>query len=260
MTDAAPHDRMQQMADYRTTCRFLVRSGKQGIAFGCMFLFLGVVNLLVDPLLAGLNFGLGALELLIGLRNRFSPSASGVILDGIMLILLGIWNLSSQAVAIAQGFDPAWFNVAFGAIVIVVGIQRIRRYPRVKAAFDDPPTEEQIAWFDDVVKEVQEAKPGEGDVVDFRAGFQWKGKRFGDTLIFVDKLDTENLIVDRRDMEWTDKGKALFGGRRLARLRIGERTFGLAEIAPEMLALLESWRNEGEQGDPRTESESRYPE
>ena len=72
----------------------------------------------------------------------------------------------------------------------------------------------------------------------------WKGKRFGDVAIFVDKLDFENLIVDPRDIEWTDKSKALFGSNRLVVLRIGVRTFKIADISPEMLLRLESWQTD----------------
>lgn len=246
MTVESPQERMQRMADYRTTCRFLNHSGKQGIVFGCVFLLIGYASFVGD-LLSYLYVGLGSLELLIGVLNRYRPSASGIVLDGIMLILLGIWNLSWLAMAVAQGLPIPWFSGIFGVMVIIVGIQRIRRYPRVKAAFDEPPTEEQKAWFDDIIREIQEATPdAAGDVVEFRAGFVWKGKRYGDTAIFVDKMDMENLIVDRGDIDWTDKGKVLFGSKRLVRLRIGQRSFNLAEIAPEMLTVLELWRHNGD--------------
>jgi hypothetical protein len=243
MTDSAPLDRMQKMADYRTTCKFLNQSGKQGIVFGCVFLLTGVLTFNNQPL-DYLYLGLGTAELLVGLFNRYQPSAFGIVLDGIMLILLGIWNLTVLAINLGMGIPPSWFGPIFGAVVILVGVQRIRRYPRVKAAFEEPPTDEQMAWFDDIVKDVREATPdAAGDVVEFRAGLAWKGKRFGDTAIFVDKMDMENLIVDRRDIDWTDKGKALFSIRRNVRLRIGERSFTLAEITPEMLTLLETWRD-----------------
>ncbi len=253
MTDAAPLDRMQQMADYRTTCKFLKRSGQQGIVFGSLFLLIGVMNF-GQRATDYLYLGLGSIELLIGLHNRYYPSALGIVLDGILLILLGVWNLAWQAMAVAQGVPLSWFSGIFGVLVIVVGVMRFKRYPRIKAAFDNPPTDVQIAWFDDVVKEVQEATPNaSGDVVEFRSGLVWKGKRFGDMVIFVDKMDFENLIVDRRDTEWTDKGKTLFGGRRHGRLRIGERTFSFAEFTPENLAVLEAWRYDSEA--PESESE-----
>ena len=40
MTEAAPLDRMQKIADFRTTCRFLRRSGKHAIIYGCFCLVL----------------------------------------------------------------------------------------------------------------------------------------------------------------------------------------------------------------------------
>src|SRR5688572_14112629 len=109
MTDESPQERMQRMADYRTTCRFLNQSGKQGIIFGCVFLMIGYVSFAGD-LPSYLYLGLGFLELLIGVLNRYKPSAVGIILDGLMLILLGIWNLSWQVMAFQQGIPLSWFS------------------------------------------------------------------------------------------------------------------------------------------------------
>lgn len=250
MSDSAPLDRMQMIADYRAACKFLVQSGKQGIMFGCVSLFIGI-SVFNNQLFDYLYLGVGTVYLLIGLHNRYYPSAFGIILDGIMLILLGVWNLSLQAVAVWVQQQPSIFSGVFGAMMIFIGLIRFRRYPRVKAAFDDPPSEDQIAWFDDVVKEVRDATPdAAADVFEFRAGLLWKGKRFGDMVIFVDKMDFETLIVDRRDIDFDDKGKTLFGAKRRGSLRIGKRKFGLAEIQPEMVTLLEVWRTDSFESSP----------
>jgi len=256
MTDSAPLESMQRFADYRNTCKFLLKSGKEGIFIGCFFLLLAWLNF-NQGVTDYLYFALGACELLIGLRNRYYPSATGVILDGLMLIILGVWNLSWQAIAVAQGAQPFWFNGFFGILVIVMGVRRTLRYPRVKKAFDDPPTEEQMAWFDEIIKEIKEADvAADADAVEFKSGFLWKGKRYGENVIFADKLDMETLIVDRRDIDWTDRGKALFGNHRNVRLRIGERSFPIADFAPDILARLEAWRNEGEPPAPTSDEDS----
>jgi hypothetical protein len=259
MTDESPLQRMQRIADYRTTCKFLVKSGKQGIIFGSLFLFVGIMsfdNRITDYL----YLGLGSIELFVGLHNRFRPSAFGIILDGIMLILLGAWNLASMGIIINQGVPPSLFSAIFGVVVILVAITRFRRYPRIRAAFEDPPTAEQIAWLDEVIKEIQDSTAASEDTVEFRAGLLWKGKRYGDTVIFVDIMDSENLIVDRRDIGWQDKGKALFSSRRNVSLNIGERSFAIAEFAPEVLDRLELWRTEGEAQDLSTHDEGMVPE
>ena len=246
MTDETPLDRMQKIADFRTTCKFLRKSGKEAMVFGAIILALGAM-MFQERLLDYLYIGLGIVELLIGLRNRYAPSASGVVLDGVLMLLFGAWNLTLQAIAIEQGAEPFWFSLAFGAIFVVAGIRRIKKFGRVREAFREPPTVEQIAWFDDLIAEIQSAKEAATPkMVEFTAGVRWKARLIGDTAIFVDKLDMENLIVDRRDIDITDRGKALVRNVRIVRLRIGLRTFAAAEISPAMLAVLESWRSDAE--------------
>src|SRR5260370_2868546 len=137
MTDNAPLDRMQKLAEYRTTCRFLKRSGKGAILVGGLILGLGAMNLLQGPGAMNvqrprdyLYLGLGTVELLIGLRNRFAPSASGVILDGLLLILFGLVNVTLQVIALFEGDDPSGMGIAFGVVFTLMGIRRISRYQR----------------------------------------------------------------------------------------------------------------------------------
>jgi hypothetical protein len=259
MNSFAPLDRLQKIADFRTTSKMLMKSGKQGIMFGVVFLVLGAMSF-DDHLYDWIYLGIGMVELLIGMRNRFHPSAFGVVLDGIMLLLWAVFNLSMQVVIVNLGGDLHWFSTLIGVLIINVGLKRILRYRRAREAFVEPPTPEQLQWFDELIAEIQEADAAATpDLVVFKAGFPWKGKRLGDTVIFVDKLDTENLIVDRRDIDIEDKGKAIFSNSRLVKLRIGQRRFGVAEFTPAMLALLELWRTEGAAG-PNDENEPEMSE
>jgi hypothetical protein len=242
MTDDAPLERMQKIADFRTTTRYLKRGGRSSIVFGCIFLFLGAL-VFQGQLHNYLYLGLGVAELFVGLHNRFRPSAAGVVLDAVMLLLLGVWNLANQLLLFNAGVPPEIFGLVFGVLVIGIALQRFRKYPRAREAFAEPPTEEQLAWLDELIVEIQAADPATTpDLVEFRSGFPWKVRRLGDVLVLVDKLDTENLIVDRHDLDWTDRGKALFGSNRLVRLRVGHRVFGVAEFRPDVLATLDEWR------------------
>jgi hypothetical protein len=235
MAITPPLDRLQKIADYRTTCKFLRRNGKTGIVLGCFFWFLGAMAF-QDRLFDYLYLGFATIELLVGLRNRLRPSASGVVLDGGMLILLGVWNLTTRFLGWRQG------AAIFDVVVICLGIRRIAGYPRARAVFLDPPTPEQIQWFDDLVAEIQSAKAAEtSDLIEFTSGIRWKGRRLGEIAVFVDKHDSENLIVDRHDIEIQSDRKALLRSARQVKLRVGRKTFALAEFSPEMLSVLESW-------------------
>jgi hypothetical protein len=251
MAISPPLDRLQKIADYRTTCKYLRRNGKTGIVLGCFFLFLGAMAF-QGRLFDYLYFGLATIQLLAGLKNRLRPSAFGVVVDGGMLILLGVWNLTTRFLGWRQG------AIIFDVVVICLGIRRIAGYPRARAVFRDPPTPEQIDWFDDLVAEIQSAKAEETpDLIEFTSGIRWKGRRLGDIAVFVDIHDSENLIVDLRDIEILSDRKALLRSARQVKLRIGRRTFALAEFAPEMLSLLKSWLADVEPAElvPSDESE-----
>src|SRR5690349_20283779 len=127
MTDAAPLERLQKIADYRTTCKYLSKVGMEGIVFGCIILLLGG-NTFEDRILDYFYMGLGVAELVVGIRNRFRPSASGVVLQGMLLMMFGIWNLGLQAIIIQNGGQLGWFGTIFGVLLIIIGITQIRRY------------------------------------------------------------------------------------------------------------------------------------
>ncbi len=246
MASTAPLDRLQKIADFRTTCNFLRRKGNGSILLGGFFLYLGAV------VFAGEAFGyfclaLAAFEVLIGIKNRFRPSAFGLILDGGMLIVLSVWNLAWHALwwRLGGGIAPAAVDVA----VACIGVRRIAGYSRAFAAFDKPPEPEQIQWLDDLVDEIQRARASETPaMIEFKAGVRWKGMRIGDLIVFVDRLDFENLIVDRREVEILNDRQALLSSTREVRLRIGRRLFQLARFSPEMLSILESWLHDDNDG------------
>jgi hypothetical protein len=239
MNGMPPLDRLQKIADYRTTCRSLKQKGRGAIYWAVLFLCLGV-QFFDGGLLGFLYLGVAFIELLVGLRNCLQPSAFGLVLDGGMLILLSVWNLAMYVLCgpmVAISFGPG-FDVG----IAIAGVRRIAGYARARAVFAEPPTPDQLRWFDDLAAEIQGAKAAETpDLVEFLAVGRWKGMRLGEIIVFVNHIDSENLIVAPQEIEILSDHKALFGKTRQLRLRIGSKTFPLAEFSPEMLAVLESW-------------------
>lgn len=256
MTESPPLDRMQLIADYRTAVNSLKKSGKQAITYGCLCLFVGLINFDPTNVFQCLYLGVGAAEVLIGLRNRLRPSPLGVLLDLFLLALLGMWNIGVQVLVMEMGGQPWWPGAVFGFFIIIAAARRVRHFNRVRDAFREPPSESQLAWFDEVINEIRNTNSDESDdMIEFRSGLTWKGKRLGDVLIVVDHFDLENLIVDARDVDFTDRGKGLIRKNRYGQLRLGERTFSLASISPQKLDVLLSWR-----GDANRPEEQLLPE
>jgi hypothetical protein len=252
MASTAPLDRLQKIADYRTTCNFLRRKGNGSILLGGFFLYLGAVVFEGEPF-GYFCLALAVFEVLIGIKNRFRPSAFGLILDGGTLIVLSVWNLAWHCLwwrlgglgGLGGGIAPAAVDEA----VACLGIRRIAGYSRAFAAFNKPPVPEQIQWLDDLVDEIQRAKASENPaMIEFKARGRWKGMRLGDLIVFVDRLDFENLIVDRREVEILNDRQALLSSMREVRLRLGRKLFRLARFSPEMLSILESWLRDDKEG------------
>jgi len=241
MNDEAPIKRLQKIADFRTTSEHLKKSGRAAILFGFLWVYLGVESF-DGSISQYLYIGLGCCELLMGLRNRYFPTPIGFVLEGCFLILLGLYNIGRQLNDIALGGQPVLFSAIFAGLTIWIGFRHFKRYHQVRDAFDEPPSKEQLEWLDDIVAEIRKLKSsGSPEIVCFRSGLEWIGRRLGDLLIFIDQIDSENVIVDRRDAVCIDKGKVLLGSKHNAEVFLGERRFALAQFTPEMLGRFQNW-------------------
>ncbi len=275
MSYGTQFDRLQHIADYRSNCKSLRQSARGGILVGVVFLLLGLLefqNRLVDFS----RLGVAVSVLLIGLVNYRRPSAIGVVLDGVMILLCGALNLTAGL---------GWVVAVLDVAAIFHGIRRILGYGHAREVFRDAPTAGQIAWFDDLVDEIQFAETAaDPDAVEFMSGprwlmrrvldliiwydakvakiigkravqaskkigfksglpgLLWKGKRFGELAVFVNTLDSECLVVNCRNIEIEGVRTVLRWRLCQARIRIGRQTFPFAELPIETLATLESWR------------------
>jgi hypothetical protein len=241
MSTANPLDRLQQIGTYRCTVNRLRQRGKH------MLLFTGVLLWLYwqhnNGEIADYVFmGVCALEIGAGLLLYAFPSAEGVILEGVLSILFGLAILFRQAVEVANGGNPFWLSLLFGLAFLMGGVRQMKHYGRVREAFEEKPTPEQLAWLDDLVKEIKKADPKtDPDAVAFSTGMPVRGKLLGDTGVFIDHWETEMYVVTRPEVEWTTTGKALFGKSVNGKLRIRDRKF-MGSVAPESLANLERWK------------------
>ncbi len=254
MTRDPPLERLQKIADFRTTRKHLRDSGRGGIVWGCLILVFGTATF--DGQVADYScIALGVVESLVGIRNLLYPSAFGIVLEAGLLITVGAWRLSVEIFALQNGGNIGWGWFVFNLMLVMAGFGLIRRYSYARDAYRDPPTIEQLAWFDDLMAEIHEEKWIEtDDFVEFRMGLRWKAKRVADLVIVADENDYDNLIVDRHDIDIEDKGRVLFGSSRKVHLRIGRRTLVNAEFTPEMLARLQAWSTDepGKVGDSST--------
>jgi len=157
---------LRRVAAYHALCQSVRKSSVGSLAFGGIMLavwyfllpermkfdWFGIVYLL----LASAEFG-------TGLLNRFAPSAEGVLLDGLVLIAFGAWNMLREAL-VWQGILPGAVSpvfLFFGGYWIYQGFQHCKNYGILRKLFAERPTREQIRWYDGLLKEVRFADPKE---------------------------------------------------------------------------------------------------
>lgn len=155
---------LRRVAAYRALCDRVRRSALGTLFFGGLmfaFWYFVIPDMLKWSLFGKVYLGLAMLELTVGLLNRFFPSAEGVLLEGLVLIVFGGWNLAREAMVL-QGMLPGRVHplfVVFGAYWILQGFNHARNYFQLRKEFAERPSPEHIRWFDELAKEVRDADP-----------------------------------------------------------------------------------------------------
>jgi len=157
---------LQRVAAYYCLCESVRKSSTWGLIFGGIMLAIWYAAF--DDALKYNWFGivyltLAAAEFGTGLLKRFAPSAEGVLLDGLVLIMFGAWNVLREAL-MWQKIMPGQVHPAFvffGCYWCYQGFQSCRNYGTLRRLFAERPTRENIRWFDALLKEVRFANPKE---------------------------------------------------------------------------------------------------
>lgn len=210
---------LRRVAAYRALCNRV-----RGSALGTLFsggLMFAIWFFLVHP--AGLGwspfglvfFGLAMLELCVGLLNRAFPSAEGVLLEAVLLLAFGGWNLGRQLLEWQGGRRTQPSMLIIGAISFLQGLAKVREYFLLRREFADRPSAEHIRWFDGLAREVRDADP-KTDPTALALPTQpfLTAKLLGDTAFFTDGA-AEVIIVAAEEvlleMEVPDPDRAPVG-------------------------------------------------
>jgi hypothetical protein len=241
--EATMRYRLQTVAAYRELCRSVRRSGRENVLFA--LLMLGLAYYRFQPNAVGLPAlvpylyaGLALAEFAVGLFKVLAPMAEGVLLDAFILLLFAGWNLGWQGWAVANGFRLNPVALLFGLYMLFGAFGRFRSYGALRRLFAERPGRELLAWFDDLVREIQAADPHADDLVlDLPTRPRWKAKLLGATAFFVATDGNSVWVAGPGDFvlrrEKTDRGH----GRRKALLSI------YSESYPEFDLDDVSWEN-----------------
>lgn len=242
--DAAMRFELQRVAAYRELCAEVRRGGRHNAVFAAFMLALAVwaatVAKRVD--LTVVIFGLlAAAELLIGLYKWLAPSAEGVLLDGLVLLGFGGWNLVRNALHMQGGGQMDRVSLFLGLLLVWGAVGRFRAYAQLRKLFADRPTRDQLAWFDDLAAEIRRADPDtDKTALDLPTRPRWKAKLLGGTAFVVAAKGNGAIIAGPFDIDLIPAAKPGRHGPMVV-LRLYHHEFPAFEIDPASLDNFTTW-------------------
>ncbi|HET6495873.1 MAG TPA: hypothetical protein VFH61_10965 [Thermoleophilia bacterium] len=187
---------LQKLGKYRAVTTKLKRSALMGIAFGMMAVAAVVSGEEAFPqeLFGAVLLAIGVAICLVSLWQLTSPSLSGLLAEGVVIIVLGVWNIAVSVLLAGRSMagEGSWAGV--GVVQIGTGIHSIAQYSKLRKDFPEEPSKESIRLVDELVSNLlaMTRKTSEA-LVEFKSkpflgqAKNWKGVLLGDAAIFVTK-------------------------------------------------------------------------
>ncbi|MCE9563832.1 MAG: hypothetical protein K8U57_17455 [Planctomycetes bacterium] len=243
--DFAMRLQLQKVVAYRELCRSVRRSGRENVFFALILLLFAYLawengNGRPAAVVALVLYGLLALgELFVGLFKWLLPSAEGVLLDGIVLLVFVGYNF----LGFLGGVRPPGWAILLGLFMLWGAIGRFKAYGQLRRMFAQRPSAEHMAWFDDLVAEIRAADPQSDELaLDLPTDPHWKGKLLGTTVFFVATRGHTVLIAGPHDFEILREKADRGTGRRKALFSIYDVPHPEFEIADASWANYQKWR------------------
>jgi len=229
-------EELQKVSDYRLLRKSLKGAAIGSIIFGVIAIGMGLAFMSEDPINVILVF-IGVFLLVEGIWLIRSPSPRGMIVDGVALCILGIWNIFVAIAGEVGGF------VVLGFFQIIWGVQSFRRYRRFSGISSQKPSKEGLRQVDDIVKSVTKTKPSESEnIIELQMqNKSWKGELAKDVGIFVDTAGDEVIFARRGEVDFTTSGEVTPGKPQKISIKIGNRSF-YGKMSPESMERYESWK------------------
>jgi hypothetical protein len=195
--------------------------------------------------------------------------AVAAIIDGIIAITLGLWNIFVTIINQAAGGPPQVHGIVFTVFMMSWGVSRFVMYRRFEDGLREVPEPEALQRLDKVVAKIKKLKSSEADdIIGFRIAARFmkpqqdfKGQLGEDAAIFIDKRGHDILVGHKDDVLIKVKGKVLLGKTLKASIRVAEHRLE-GTISPESYQRYVDWktREEDEGVDARATEDESEPE
>jgi hypothetical protein len=230
-------DRLQKVADYHGA-RQTLRTGAIGsMIFGAIGLALAIVPP-YEPVLGVV----GAMLLGTGTWNSTRPRPAGIVIDGLTLILVGVYNVLG---AFGAGVT-VWAKL--GIFQIVWGVQSISRYAQFRVALSEVPEAVELQQFQELAQAIRKAKTKESpDLLEFTTtgwhAKRWKARLTERAAIIACVGSHETHVVARERLEVTTQGKVMIGRDLKATITWGGKPHR-GTMSPEGFERYQVWKGE----------------
>ncbi len=249
-------EEFQKIADCRAVRKTLRQAGWAGIFFGGLALLTALPFPALD-FFTLLFISLAILLLADGILNLAMPTPGGVILDGMVFLTVGAWNIFITVLDMLAGAPvPPLQWAIVGTLQIGWAVYRFAQYPRFRRILAHEISKEDLMAMEAIVKEIKAAKPKESeDVIGFSTSNsvrkpEWRGRLSGPIAVFVDTLKGEDVLFARKDeVGFSRTGKVLFGKALKANFRIRDRNLR-GTISPASFEKYERWKSSEEESPP----------
>jgi hypothetical protein len=233
--------KLQKVADYRTVRKSLKKSGMWSILFGAIAVVWGLWPP-VDFILTAL----GTVLISTGIWNIVAPRPTGIILDGITLLLVGAYNLLGSILAMinGEGASPRW--AVLGLFQLVWGVQRIASFKRFAHAFAEKPPDSELEQIEQTVDAIRKTKTKESaDTVQIRVNGVhttiWMARFSGNEAVFVESGGGDVLVGSKDTVTIENRGKVMIGNAVKTKITINGMTLE-GTMSPDAYRLYEQWK------------------
>lgn len=248
MDDRDHIDELHQLAEHRRAKKMLRSSGWVAVVFGCINAFIAY-SCIQHSFIGIILLFIAVAMFFVGLWELLLPMAEAVILDGIIAIVIGLWDIFITVANAAGGLPQSIHWGIVGGVIIAWGVSRFISYRRFAEALREKPEPEAIARLDAIVEKIKKLKSKDApEIIGFRVPQRfmkpqqdWKGQLGRDAAIFIDKRGHDIMVAHKDDVEIDVNGKVLLGKTLKVSVRVAEHRLD-GTISPESYERYEEWK------------------
>lgn len=242
----SPFDELQKASNFRIVKKVLRSGGIGSILFGLIAMAVGFGSMNDNPVNAILGL-IGVLLFIEGIWLVSDPKPLGMIIDGIALMILGIWNIIITVANTSSGGGSGFFAL-LGVWQIIWGVQSFGRYGHFSKLPMQKPSDTVNRQVEHRIKEISGLKTKErSDLIEFQAkGLSakgvWKGKLEQNSAVFVMTATQELIFAEKSQVGIDIQGQPQTGKTVNAAFQFGGRTLN-GSISAENYERYQAWKS-----------------